>query len=35
MHEFHVVENIIENVNAATKENGHKKAVAINVSISS
>ena len=33
MHEFHLVENLIENVITKTKEGGHKKAVAINVAL--
>ncbi len=33
MHEFHVVENLIENVITRTKESGHKKTVAINISL--
>ncbi len=31
MHEFHIVENLIENVISKAKEGNHKKVVAINV----
>ncbi len=33
MHEFHVVENLIENVVSKTRDSGHKRAVAINISL--
>ncbi len=33
MHEFHLVENLIENVISKAKEGKHKKVVAINVTL--
>ena len=33
MHEFHLVENLIENVISKAKNGKHKKVVAINVSL--
>ena len=33
MHEFHLVENLIENVITKAKEDKHKKVVAINVTL--
>ncbi len=33
MHEFHLVENLIENVITKARDGNHKKVVAINVSL--